>query len=81
MLKPIKRTVMFIIALIILVLMLPIIGLTYLFSLICGKEFDVIIEPTNYSYLGGIINISVGCDREKPDKNDDDDNNKEEDDF
>lgn len=79
MLKPIKRTVMFIIALIILVLMLPVIGLTYMFSLLCGKEFNIIIEPTNYSYLGGIINIIVGYDREKYDKNDD--NDKEEDDF
>ena len=72
MLKPIKRTVMFIIALIILVLMLPVIGLTYIFSLLCGKEFNIIIEPTNYSYLGGIINIIVGYDREKHDKKEDD---------
>lgn len=79
MLKPIKRTVMFIIALIILVLMLPVIGLTYIFSLLCGKEFNIIIEPTNYSYLGGIINVIVGYDREKHDKNDD--NDKKEDDF
>lgn len=65
MLKPIKRTIMFIIALIILVLMLPVIGLTYMFSLLCGKEFNIIIEPTNYSYLGGIINIDVGHDKIK----------------
>lgn len=75
----IKRVIMLIIALIIIVLMLPVIGLTYIFSLLCGKEFNIVIEPTNYSFLGGIINISVGYDREKPDKNDD--NNKEEDDF
>jgi hypothetical protein len=77
MFKSIKNVVMLVLALFIIVLMLPIIGLTYLFSILHGRKYSIIIEPTNYSFLDGIINIDIGHDRIKPNKvnNDEDDIN------
>lgn len=73
MFKSVKNIVMLILALFIIVLMLPIIGLTYLFSILHGQKYSIIIEPTNYSFLGGIINIDIGHDRIINDKDNDTD--------